>query len=74
MTKKLITYDPAENLSSDESIATFMTEAFETNDAAYVAHAFGVVARAKGMPQIAVKRVFPANSFTALSAKMEIQP
>lgn len=55
MTKKLTTYDPAEDLSSDESIATFMSEAFETNDAAYIAHAFGVVARAKGMTQIAGK-------------------
>lgn len=30
-----------------------MAEAFETNDAAYIAHALGVVARAKGMAQIA---------------------
>lgn len=31
----------------------FMTEAFHTGDAAYIAHALGVVARAKGMAQIA---------------------
>ena len=30
-----------------------MAQAFETNDAGYVAHALGVVARAKGMAQIA---------------------
>lgn len=53
MTKKLTTYDPAEDLTSDEAIATFMAEAFETNDAGYIAHALGVVARAKGMAQIA---------------------
>jgi probable addiction module antidote protein len=47
MTKKLTTYDPAEDLTSDEAIATFMAEAFETNDASYIAHALGVVARAK---------------------------
>jgi probable addiction module antidote protein len=52
-TSKLTTYDPAEDLTSDEGIATFMSEAFETKDAAYIAHALGVVARAKGMAQIA---------------------
>jgi probable addiction module antidote protein len=30
-----------------------MADAFETNDAAYIAHALGVVAHAKGMTQIA---------------------
>jgi len=53
MAEKLITYDPAEDLASAEAIATFMAEAFETNDANYIAHALGVVARAKGMAQIA---------------------
>jgi len=41
-------------VASDEAMATFMAEAFETNDAGYnIAHALGVVARAKGMAQIA---------------------
>ena len=53
MTEKLTTFDPAADLASDEAIAVFMAEAFQTNDAAYVAHALGVVARAKGMAQIA---------------------
>jgi len=53
MPKKLTAYDPAEDLTSDEAIATFMAEAFQTNDAGYIAHALGVVARAKGMAQIA---------------------
>lgn len=53
MTEKLTTYDPAEDLSSNEAMATFMAEAFETNDTSYIAHALGVVARAKGMAQIA---------------------
>ena len=34
-------------------MATFMAEAFETNDAGYIAHALGVVARLKGIAQIA---------------------
>lgn len=54
MTEKLSTYDPAEDLTSDEAVATLMAEAFESNDAAYIAHALGVVARGKGMAQIAV--------------------
>ena len=53
MTEKLTSYDPAEDLSSDEARTCFMSAAFETNDAAYIAHALGVVARAKGMAQIA---------------------
>jgi DNA-binding phage protein len=53
MTEKLTTYDPAEDLISDEAMTAFMTEAFETSDAGYIAHALGVVARAKGMAQIA---------------------
>lgn len=53
MTEKLTTYDPAEDLISNEAIATFMSEAFETEDVGYIAHALGVVARAKGMSQIA---------------------
>jgi probable addiction module antidote protein len=53
MAEKLTNYDPAEDLGSDDAIAVFMAEAFQTNDAAYIAHALGVVARAKGMAQIA---------------------
>jgi probable addiction module antidote protein len=50
---KLTSYDPAEDLGSDEAIAIFMAEAFQTNDVGYISHALGVVARAKGMAQIA---------------------
>lgn len=53
MTRKLTTYDPAEDLTSDKAVAAFMAEAFKTEDAGYIAHALGVVARARGMAQIA---------------------
>jgi probable addiction module antidote protein len=53
MAKKLKNYDPAEDLTSKEAIAIFLAEALKTNDAAYIAHALGVAARAKGMSQIA---------------------
>jgi probable addiction module antidote protein len=53
MKKKLTNYDPAEDLVSDEAIAVFMAEAFQTNDVGYISHAPDVVARAKGMAEIA---------------------
>lgn len=53
MTEKLTTYDPAEDLLDDEAMEIFMADAFQTGDASYIAHALGVVARAKGMAQIA---------------------
>ena len=55
MAEKLTTYDPAEDLSSNEAVAVFMAEALETNDAGYIAHALGVLARAKGMALIATQ-------------------
>lgn len=55
MTEKLTTYDPASALVDDEEIAFFMADAFETGDAAYIAKALGIVARAKGMAEIAQK-------------------
>jgi probable addiction module antidote protein len=49
MAEKLTIFDPAEGLTSDEAIAAFMAEAFASEDACYIAHALGVVARTKGM-------------------------
>lgn len=51
MAEKLSTYDPAEDLGSEEALAVFMVEAFETNDAAYVARAGGRVALAHKGPE-----------------------
>ena len=53
MAEKLLPYDTAEYLDNDEAIAVFMADAFETGDTSYIAHALGVVARARGMSQIA---------------------
>lgn len=49
----LSTYDPVVALVNDEEIAFFMADALETGDASYIAKALGIVARAKGMAQIA---------------------
>ena len=53
MKEELFNYDPAVALDSPETIAVFMADALETGDAAYIAKALGVVARAKGMTEIA---------------------
>lgn len=52
---KLTQYDPAVALVDDEEIAVFMADALETGDATYIAKALGVVARAKGMANIAAR-------------------
>ena len=61
MAEKLPTYDPAEDLTSDEATATFMSDAFGTEDAGYIAHALGVVVRSKSADAHAGSNV-PANS------------
>jgi probable addiction module antidote protein len=53
MKPKLTTYDPSEALDGPDTIAIFLADAFETGDPAFIAKAFGVVARAKGMTEIA---------------------
>jgi len=53
MVEKLIPYDPAEDLTTDEAIEVFLANAFETGEARYIARALGVVARAKGITKIA---------------------
>lgn len=53
MMNKLTSYDPAVALIDDDEIAVFIADALETGDAAYIAKALGVVARAKGMTKIA---------------------
>lgn len=55
MTDKLTTYDPAAALVNDEETAFFMADALETGDAGYIANALGIIARAKGMSQIAAQ-------------------
>jgi probable addiction module antidote protein len=55
MTEHLTNYDPAAALVDDAEIAFFMSDALATGDASYIAKALGVVARAKGMADIADK-------------------
>ena len=55
MPDKVSPYDPADDLYTDVAIAVFTDEAFGTADLAYAAHALGVVARAKGTTQVAMR-------------------
>ncbi len=53
MTEKRYDYDPAASLESEEAISVFLADALETADSAHVAKALGIVARAKGMSELA---------------------
>lgn len=46
-------FDPAAYLDDRESIAAYLSDALESEDPAFVADALGVVARARGMSEIA---------------------
>lgn len=62
-------FDAADYLDSPETINAYLDEAFETGDAAFVAHALGTVARAKGMAKVARKSKLSRESlYKALSA------
>jgi probable addiction module antidote protein len=50
---KTTRWDSAEHLKTDEDIANYLEAVFEDGEPALIAHALGVVARAKGMSQIA---------------------
>lgn len=62
MNDRLVDYDPAAALVDPESIAVFVADAFETRDAAYIAKAMGVVARAKGMTELAREQLYRSFS------------
>ena len=46
-------FDPSQYLDDDESQGELLAGALESGDASQIAHALGVVARARGMTQIA---------------------
>ena len=53
MTLETSAWDSAELLESREDIAAYIEAAFEDGDPSVITHALGVVARAKGMSQVA---------------------
>ena len=48
-----LSYDAADFLDTIEKVTAFLDEALTSDDPAYIAHALGVAARARGMSQIA---------------------
>lgn len=46
-------FDITEHLDNEEAIAAYLTMVIEENDPSELAHALGVVARARGMTQVA---------------------
>ena len=46
-------WDSAEFLDTPERIAAYIEAVFEEGDPAFITHALGIVARAKGMSQVA---------------------
>jgi probable addiction module antidote protein len=68
MALKTRKFDPARYLESEEDFAFFLSDAMETGDAAYIAHALGVVARARGMSAVAKEAgLSRENLYRALS-------
>ena len=55
MSVKISSFDAADYLTTAEHCAVFLTEALKSDDVAYIANAIGVVARARGMADIAKK-------------------
>jgi probable addiction module antidote protein len=53
MTLKTEPFDAAEYLTTPESQAYLLNDALSTGDAGYIAHALGIIARARGMAEVA---------------------
>lgn len=55
MALKVLPFDPAEHLETDEDVLDYLEAAMEGNDPKHIASALGDVARSKGMTEIARK-------------------
>lgn len=70
MAKRSKRVDAAEYLESEEDIAAYITEAIATNDIDEVTRAIGVVAKARGMTEIAKQTGLSRESlYKALSGE-----
>jgi len=71
MTEKFTKYDTAEHLKTDADMAAYLDACLEEagDDPAFIAHALGVIARARGMTQLARDTgLARENLYKALSA------
>jgi probable addiction module antidote protein len=63
-------FDEAKYLNTPEAISVYLEDIFETEDPELIAHALGVVSRAKGMTEVARKTGLSRESlYKALSAE-----
>jgi probable addiction module antidote protein len=53
MATRTIAFDAARHLGSVKAQVELLTDALETGDAGYIANALGVIARARGMSEVA---------------------
>jgi len=53
MALETVPFDAAEFFDTADSQEELVADAFESGDARYIAHALGIVARARGMTQVA---------------------
>jgi probable addiction module antidote protein len=68
MAVKLLPYDSADLIETEEDIFYFLEAAMEGNDPAHIARSLGIVARSKGMTDIARKTGLGRQAlYTALS-------
>ena len=52
---KTTRFDSATYLDSPEAISAYLEEAAASNDSAFITHALGTIARARGMSRVAAK-------------------
>jgi probable addiction module antidote protein len=48
-------FDPVEMIDDAEAVAVFLADAFDTGDADYIQHMLGLIARSRGMAEVAEK-------------------
>lgn len=72
MAEIVVDYDPAEDLDSPDAISVFVNEALKSEDAAYIVHALGVVASAKGMPGISVEALLSSKGTPTLETTLAL--
>lgn len=53
MAEKTLPFDEAKYITSREGQAELLADAFDSGDPGYIANALGIIARARGMSQVA---------------------
>ena len=52
---ELVRFDPVEEIDDAEAVVAFLADALDTGDADYIQHMLGLIARSKGMAEVAEK-------------------